>query len=70
MKLMASTSSYFREVNKAHRKYAAAIKNAKSRQTVLNAYWRHKREHENILRRHLREEMNEVNRIKRKIPYR
>ena len=70
MKLMASTSSYFREVNKSHRKYAAAIKNAKSRQTVLNAYWSHKQEHENILRRHLREEMNEVNRIKRKIPYR
>jgi len=65
-----ATGSYFREVNKSHRKFSAALKKAKSRKTLLNTYWRHKREHENILRRHLREELQEVNRLKKKIPSR
>jgi len=66
---MASTSSYIREVNRSHRKFAAALKNANGRQKMLNAYWKHKHEHENILSRHLREELNEVKRLKNKIPY-
>jgi hypothetical protein len=34
---------------------------------MMNIYWRHKREHEAILRKHLREEMAEVNQLKKKI---
>ena len=33
----------------------------------MTIYWRHKREHEAILRKHLREEMAEVNQLKKKI---
>ena len=63
----SNSKGYFRSVEKSHRKYTAAIKKAKTRQGIMNLYWRHKREHEAILRRHLREEMAQLNQIKRKI---
>ena len=47
----------------------AALKKAKSRQAVLNCYWKHKAQHERLLKKHLREEMAQVNRIKSKIKY-
>ena len=43
---------------------------AKSRQAVLNCYWKHKAQHERLLKKHLKEEMAQVNRIKSKIKYR
>jgi len=61
------TNAYLREVKRSHRKYLIALKKAKTRQQMLNAYWKHKRHHENILRRHLREELNEAKRLKLKI---
>src|SRR2546422_95326 len=48
------------------RKYNSSIKRARSRQLMMNLFWRHKREHEALLRRHLRDEMVELNRIKKK----
>ena len=62
--------SYTSGVASIHKKYQSALKNAKTRQAVLNAYWRHKKDHETLLRKHLREEMNEVKRIKGRIEYR
>ncbi|HIH06682.1 MAG TPA: hypothetical protein HA292_01790 [Candidatus Nitrosotenuis sp.] len=53
-----------------HRKYQVALKRAKSRQQVLNAYWKHKKESESLLARHLKDEMGEVKRIKGKMEYR
>jgi hypothetical protein len=47
-----------------------ALKRARSRQSVLNAYWAHKRQHERLLQKHLREEMMQVNRIKNRLDYR
>jgi hypothetical protein len=32
----------------------------------MNLFWRHKREHEALLRRHLKEEMAEIIEIKKK----
>ncbi len=61
-----NSKSYFRVVDQSHRKYNAALKKARSRQSAMNLFWRHKREHEALLRRHLREEMVELNRIKKK----
>ncbi len=61
-----NSKSYFRVVDQSHRKYNAALKKARSRQSAMNLYWRHKREHEALLRRHLREEMVVLNRIKKK----
>ena len=66
----SSSGSYVRGVASIHRKYQAALKRAKSRQQVLNAYWKHKKESEVLLARHLKDEMGEVKRIKGKMDYR
>ena len=62
-------ASYTNEVAKIHRQFAMALKRARSRQAVLNAYWSHKRQHERLLQKHLREEMAQVNRIKNRLDY-
>jgi len=62
--------SYVNQVNAMHRQYQSALKRARSRQSVLNLYWAHKRQHERLLKKHLREEMTQVTRIKNKIDYR
>jgi len=62
-------ASYTNEVAKIHRQFNTALKRAKSRQTVLNAYWAHKKQHERLLQKHLREEMAQVNRIKNRLDY-
>jgi len=63
-------ASYVNQVNALHRQYQSALKRARSRQSVLNLYWAHKRQHERLLKKHLREEMVQVTRIKNKIDYR
>jgi len=63
-------ASYVNQVNAMHRQFQSALKRARSRQSVLNLYWAHKRQHERLLKKHLREEMAQVNRIKNKIDYR
>jgi len=62
-------ASYTNEVAKIHRQFNTALKRAKSRQAVLNAYWAHKKQHERLLQKHLREEMAQVNRIKNRLDY-
>ena len=62
--------SYVIRVNSLHKKFKADLKRANSRQNVMNAYWKHKKEHEKTLESHLKEEMKRVNRIKGKIEYR
>jgi len=63
----SNSKSYFKTVEASHRKHTRAIKSARSKQGLMNLYWRHKREHEQLLKRHLREEMAEINRLKKKI---
>jgi len=63
-------ASYVNQVNAMHREYQSALKRARSRQSILNLYWAHKRQHERLLKKHLREEMAQVNRIKNKLDYR
>jgi hypothetical protein len=62
----SNSKSYFREVERSHRIYTAALRRARSRQAVMNLYWRHKRQHETLLRKHLRDEMLEIIQVKRK----
>jgi len=62
-------ASYSGEVASLHKSYQAALKKAKSRQAVLNCYWKHKAHHERLLKKHLREERAQVNRIKSRIKY-
>lgn len=56
----SSSGSYVRGVAAVHRKYQVALKRAKSRQQILNAYWKHKKECESLLARYLREQRNEI----------
>jgi len=63
----SNSKSYFRTVEASHRKYTKAIRAARTRQGMMNLYWRHKREHEQLLKKHLREEMTELNQLKKKI---
>lgn len=61
-------AKYTSLVNASDKRFGAALKRAKSRQDVLNAYWRHKREHEKLLARHLKGELALANAAKNKIP--
>ena len=62
-------ASYTGQVATIHRQFNAAIKRAKSRQAVLNCYWKHKAQHERLLKKHLKEEIAQVNKIKARIKY-
>ena len=62
--------SYASQVASIHKQFNAQLKRAKSRQAILNAYWKHKAQHERLLKKHLKEEMAQVNRAKSKIKYR
>ena len=68
--MAAGNGGYAKSVASLHKKYQVALKRAKTRQAVLNAYWKHKRDHEVLLKKHLKEEMDEVKRIKAKMEYR
>jgi len=63
----SNSKSYFRAVEASHRTYTRAIKQARTRQGIMNLYWRHKRQHEQLLKSHLRGEMAEINKLKKKI---
>ena len=63
-------ANYTAQVATIHRQFNTALKRAKSRQAVLNAYWKHKAQHEKLLKQHLKEEMADVKRRKSKIKYR
>ena len=63
-------ASYTSQVATIHKQFNAALKRAKSRQAVLNAYWKHKAQHERLLKQHLKEEMAQVKQIKSRIKYR
>ena len=63
-------ASYTGQVATIHKQFNSALKRAKSRQAVLNAYWNHKAQHEKLLKQHLKEEMAQVTRVKSKIKFR
>ena len=63
-------AGYTRAVTASHRKFQTALKRAKTRQAVMNVYWKYKKEHERMLAKHLKEEMTQVNQVKSKIPHR
>jgi len=63
-------AGYTKAVTASHRKFQVELKRAKTRQAVMNVYWKHKQEHERMLAKHLKEEMAQVNKVKAKIPHR
>ena len=62
-------ASYAAQVAKSHKRFNSALGRAKSRQACLKAYYSHKKEHERLLKSHLKEELSQVNKKKAKIPY-
>lgn len=59
--------SYTTEVSVIHKRFQNAVKRAKSRQSLNKAYSVHKREHQRLLKKHLREEMIMINKAKKKL---
>ncbi len=60
-------TSYASQVAAIHKRFNAQIKRAKSRRALQSAYTKHKADHGRILKRHLKEEMATVKRLKNKI---
>ena len=54
-------AGYTSDVAKSHKKFTTALNRAKTRQSCLNAFLMHKKEHENLLKKHLKEELADVN---------
>jgi hypothetical protein len=61
-------ASYTAQVAKSHKRFNSALKRAKTRQACLKAYYSHKKEHERLLKSHLKEELAQTNKKKAKIP--
>ncbi len=59
--------SYSAQVNVIHKKFQNAVKRAKTKQTLNKAYSVHKKDHERILKTHLREEIRIINKAKKKL---
>lgn len=60
-------ASYTALVAASHKKFKADLKAAATRQAVNRAYLDHKKEHEQLLRDHLKEERAEADKRKAKI---
>jgi len=60
-------ATYTAEVNVIHKKFNVAVKKAKTRTALNKAYSVHKKEHERILKKHLREEVAMIKKAKAKL---
>ncbi len=60
-------ASYTAEVNAIHKKFTNAVKRAKSKKSLIKAYSAHKKQHQRLLKKHLREEMAMINKAKKKL---
>lgn len=59
--------SYSSEVNAIHKKFQNAVKRAKTKKSLNKAYSVHKKNHDRLLKKHLREEMALINKLKQKL---
>ena len=59
--------SYSSQVSTIHKKFQNAVKRAKTKKSLNMAYSVHKKDHDRLLKRHLREEMALVNKLKKKL---
>ena len=60
-------ASYSVEVNTIHKKFNNAVKKAKTKQSLNKAYSVHKKDHERLLKKHLKEEMAMIKKAKEKL---
>lgn len=59
-------ASYTSQVSAIHKKFQNAVKRAKNKQSLNKAYSVHKKDHEKLLKKHLKEEMDMINKAKKK----
>ena len=59
--------SYTTDVSVIHKKFQSAVKRAKTKTTLNKAYSIHKKDHEHLLKKHLREETAMINKAKKKL---
>lgn len=55
---------YTVQVNTIHKKFAGALKKAKTKQAINKAYSAHRKDHERLLKKHLAEEMRQIKKAK------
>lgn len=60
-------ASYTTEVSAIHKKFQNAVKRAKTKTALNKAYSVHKKDHERLLKKHLREETAMINKAKKKL---
>lgn len=60
-------ANYTTQVNVIHKKFQNAVKKAKSKQALNKAYSVHKKDHERLLKSHLREETAMINKAKKNL---
>jgi len=60
-------ASYTTEVSAIHKKFNNAVKRAKTKKSLNKAYSVHKKAHERLLKKHLREETVMINKAKKKL---
>jgi hypothetical protein len=59
--------SYTAEVGVIHKKFQNAVKRAKTKKTLIKAYSIHKKDHQRLLKKHLREEDAMISKAKKKL---
>ncbi len=59
--------SYTADVSVINKKFQNAVKRAKTKTTLNKAYSVHKKDHERLLKKHLREETAMINKAKKKL---
>ena len=60
-------ATYTAGVNVIHKKFNTAVKRAKTKTALNKAYSVHKKEHERILKKHLKEEIDMIKKAKAKL---
>ena len=60
-------ASYTAEVSAIHKKFQNAVKRAKSKKSLNKAYSIHKKDHERLLKKHLKEETAMIEKAKKKL---
>ena len=58
-------ASYTAEVSAIHKKFQNAVKRAKSKKALNKAYSVHKKDHERLLKKHLKEETAMIEKAKK-----
>ena len=59
--------TYTQEVSAIHKKFKEQVKKAKTKLALNKAYSTHKKDHDRILKKHLKEEMEMVKKAKAKL---